>query len=123
MESIKTLHEVLPKEALPGLRDGDSKDDMAAPGSAESCDTGNFVDSYRAFTNVLNRLRRQYLDLKDESQRQAAALAEANESLQALTRRNHAAMEFLNSVLCSVSTGIIVVDKERRITHLNPAAE
>jgi len=88
-----------------------------------SGETGDFVDSYRAFTNVLNRLRRQYLDLKGESQRQATALAEANESLQALTRRNHAAMEFLNSVLCSVSTGIIVVDKDRRITHLNPAAE
>ncbi len=91
--------------------------------STQSGDTEGFVDSYRTFTTVLNRLRRQYLNLKDESQRQAKALEEANESLQALTRRNHAAMEFLNSILGSVSTGIIVVDRERNITHLNPAAE
>jgi PAS domain S-box-containing protein len=86
-------------------------------------DTESFVDYYRTFTNVVNRLRRQYLDLKDESQRQATALAEANESLRSLTRRNHAAMEFLNSVLGSVSTGIIVADRDRKITHLNSAAE
>ncbi len=89
----------------------------------ESSDTEGFVESYKTFTTVLNRLRRQYLDLKDESQRQAKELEEANESLQALTRRNHAAMEFLNSVLRSVSTGIIVVDRDNKITHLNPAAE
>jgi len=108
MDSAGILHEV-PED----VRDG----------QVGNPDAGDFVDSYRAFTNVLNRLRRQYLDLKDESQRQATALAEANESLQALTHRNHAAMEFLNSVLCSVSTGIVVVDKDRRITHVNPAAE
>ncbi len=95
----------------------------ASPASAHNGATEDFVDSYQTFTKVINRLRRQYLELKDESQRQAKALAEANDSLQALTRRNHAAMEFLNSVLGSVSTGIIVADRERKITHLNLAAE
>ncbi len=102
---------------------GSSTGTEESPARANNGATEDFVDSYRTFTNVINRLRRQYLDLKDESQRQAKALAEANESLQALTRRNRAAMEFLNSVLGSVSTGIIVADRDRKITHLNSAAE
>ena len=84
---------------------------------------GSFVDAYQVFTRVVNRLQSKYLELKDESERQSRQLAEANESLRKLTLRNRAITEFLNSILASVSSGIVVVDRQGKITHFNSAAE
>lgn len=89
-----------------------------APGEAR-----NFVEAYQVFTRVVNRLQRKYLELKDESERQSGQLAEANESLRKLSLRNRAITEFLNSILGSVSSGIVVVNRRGIITHFNAASE
>ncbi|MFQ5607156.1 MAG: nitrogen regulation protein NR(II) [Candidatus Zixiibacteriota bacterium] len=83
----------------------------------------NFIDAYQVFTRVVNRLQRKYLELRDETDRQARELAEANQSLRKLSLRNRAITEFLNSILASVTSGIVVIDSSGKITHFNTAAE
>lgn len=109
-------------DAIDEMTDGRMVDfDFAADGPPGGA--GGFVDAYQVFTRVVNRLQSKYLELKDESERQSRQLAEANESLRKLTLRNRAITEFLNSILASVSSGIVVVDRQGKITHFNSAAE
>ncbi len=85
--------------------------------------TEKFVESYGAFTTVVNRLQRDFLLLKEDSQRQADLLEEANKSLRDLAIRNRAVTEFLNSILSSVDVAIVAIDSAGRVTHLNSPAE
>ncbi len=87
-----------------------------------SADVSRFAESYASFNRIINGLQRQYLQLKEESSTQNDMLAEVNARLVGLTRQNLAATEFLNGILKSMSTGVIAVDQDGRITHFNPAA-
>ncbi|HSH00371.1 MAG TPA: ATP-binding protein, partial [candidate division Zixibacteria bacterium] len=89
----------------------------------ESGGRESFLDAYQSFNRIINRLQSKYLDLKAESERQERLLAEANSSLRKLTLRNRAVSEFLNSILSSVTSGIVVVNRAGKISHMNPAAE
>lgn len=84
---------------------------------------GSFVDAYQAFNRALNRMQSKYLEFKEESERQSRLLQEANAELRKLSLRNRAVTEFLNSILSSVTSGIIVVNGSGQISHINPAAE
>lgn len=83
----------------------------------------NFVEAYESFTRVINRLQNKYLDLKEQSDRQSHLLSEANTSLQRLTVRNRTITEFLNSILSSVPSAIVAVDREGKLTHVNQRAQ
>jgi len=81
-----------------------------------------FTDSYASFDRIINGLQRQYIQLKEEFSAQNEQLVETNRKLVEMTARNLTATEFLNSILHSISAGVIAVDQNGRITHFNPAA-
>ena len=81
-----------------------------------------FTDSYASFDRIINGLQRQYIQLKEEFSAQNEQLIETNRRLVEMTARNLTATEFLNSILHSISAGVIAVNQDGRITHFNPAA-
>ncbi len=81
-----------------------------------------FADSYESFNRVLGTLQRKYTELEQEFTSQNRELAEANRKLVELTARNIAATEFLNSLLNSITAGVIAIDTTGQITHFNMAA-
>ena len=92
----------------------------AATGSTE--DLSKFADSYASFNRVVNNLQRKYIELKEEFSVQNDRLLETNKQLMEMTARNLAATEFLNSILDSISAGVIAIDQDGRVTHFNPTA-
>lgn len=88
----------------------------------DSQDVSKFAESYASFNRIINSLQRKYFELKEDFTTQNNELAQANQKLVELTERNLAATEFLNSILESISVGVIAVDQSGRITHFNPAA-
>ncbi len=81
-----------------------------------------FTERYSSFSDVINRMQRQYLALKDTYTRQSDELSDVNESLQNLVAENRAVTEFLNSILGSLTSGVIAVDRTGKVTHINPSA-
>jgi len=86
-------------------------------------DVEQFTERYASFSKIINRMQRQYLTLKDTLAEQSDELRSVNETLQALNAENRTVTEFLNGILTSLSSGVIAVDPDGRITHINPAAE
>ncbi len=87
-----------------------------------SDDVGRFVESYASFNKLIRRLQNQYLTLKDTYTRQSEELQSVNRTLQSLIVENRAVSEFLNSILNSLSSGVIAVNKTGMVTHINPSA-
>jgi len=85
-------------------------------------DVGKFVESYASFNKVVNKIQRQYLTLKETYTRQSEELQAVNKTLQSLMKENRAVTEFLNSILSSLSSGVIAIDNNGNISHMNPAA-
>jgi len=71
---------------------------------------------------VINSLQRKYLELQEDFSAQNTKLAEANQKLLELTAKNITVTEFLDSILNSISAGVIAVDQNGRITHFNATA-
>ena len=88
----------------------------------ENPDISKFAESYETFNRIINSLQRKYLELKEEFTTQNDRLTDANRKLVELTEKNIIATEFLNSILNSISAGVIAVDRKGMITHFNPAA-
>ena len=107
-----------------------SKDRIASTGRTDWAETpealpesiSEFTESYASFNRILNSVQRKYLDLKEEFSQQNDELARANTKLLEMTQENLSANEFLNSLLGSITVGVIAVDKNGLITHFNPAA-
>ena len=85
-------------------------------------DIGKFVESYSSFSKVVNKIQRQYLSLRETYTRQSEELQAVNKTLQSLMKENRAVTEFLNSILNSLSSGVIALDTAGKISHMNPAA-
>ncbi len=99
------------------------KRDMAGNCGVESIDDlSQFADSYASFNRIINTLQRKYIELKEEFSAQNDRLAETNRQLMEMTTRNLEATEFLNSILNSISAGVVAVNQDGQITHFNPAA-
>lgn len=81
-----------------------------------------FTESYASFNRIINSLQRKYIELKEDFSSQNRELSLANDRLVSLTDQNLAATQFLNSILRSISVGVIAVDQNGAITHFNPAA-
>jgi len=101
----------------------DNEHDVLLDGDAKTSDEVlKFADSYESFSRIVNSLQRQYIELKDEFTQQNDQLFETNRQLAEMTERNLAANEFLNSILDSMSAGVIAIDRDGRITQFNSAA-
>jgi PAS domain S-box-containing protein len=84
---------------------------------------GHFTENYSSFNKIVNKLQRQYLTLKEIYGNQSAELQEVNCELQSLISKNQAVTEFLDSILDSLVSGVIAINKTGKVTHLNPAAK
>ncbi len=89
--------------------------------SATDLNTYKFAESYASFNRIINSLQRQFIELKEEFSAQNEKLAEANRRLVEFTERNLAANQFLFSIFDSIPVGVITVDRQGTVTHLNPA--
>ncbi len=102
---------------MAGEKEGVSVTSLGAAG-----EIAEFTESYASFNRIVNSLQRQYIELKEEFSAQNEQLAETNRKLVEMTNRNLAATTFLNSILNSISAGVVAVNQNGRITHFNPAA-
>jgi len=100
----------------------DENREVASIRNADAEEISKFTDSYESFNRIINSLQRKYIELKDEFTANNDELVQANKKLVRLSERNLVATEFLNSILNSISVGVIAVDQNGRITHFNPAA-
>jgi len=98
------------------------QDSYSATAVEAGTEIDRFTDSYASFDRIINGLQRQYIQLKEEFSAQNEQLVETNRRLVEMTARNLTATEFLNSILHSISAGVIAVNQDGRITHFNPAA-
>ena len=89
---------------------------------SDTSEISRFTDSYASFNRIINSLQRKYLELKEDFSHQNEELAAANKKLVELTEQNITATEYLNSILHSISAGVITVDQAGTITHFNPSA-
>ncbi len=101
---------------------GTNADAAVAEMTGDASEIGQFAESYATFNRIINSLQRKYIELEDEFSTQNNELVEANRKLVELSERNLVATEFLNSILNSISAGVVAVDENRVITHANPAA-
>ncbi|MEZ5359458.1 MAG: ATP-binding protein [Candidatus Zixiibacteriota bacterium] len=82
-----------------------------------------FKESFETFNRIINNLQRQYLTLEKEYGNQGRELELINVQLRETIAENRSVTMFLNSILTSLTSGVIVVDKAGKISHFNPAAE
>lgn len=100
----------------------DDKSKIWQDTALEDPDIAKFAESYETFNRIINSLQRKYLELKEEFTTQNDQLTSANRKLVDLTEQNITATEFLNSILNSISAGVVAVNRQGVITHFNPAA-
>ncbi|MFH2036997.1 MAG: ATP-binding protein [Candidatus Zixiibacteriota bacterium] len=86
-------------------------------------DLGKFAETYSSFNKIINKLQAKYLTLQETYSLQSEELQTVNKSLQSLMKENRAVTEFLNSILNSLSSGVIAVDTTGRVSHMNPTAK
>lgn len=89
----------------------------------QSSNIGQFQESFATFNRIINDLQRQYLSLEKDFDQQGRQLEDINRQLRHTIADNRAATVFLNSILGSLSSGVIAVDKSGVISHFNAAAE
>ncbi len=82
-----------------------------------------FKESFETFNKIINNLQRQYLSLEKEYSEQGRRLEEINRQLRRTIRDNREMTFFLNSILTSLTSGVVAVDTSGTISHFNPAAE
>ncbi len=82
-----------------------------------------FKESFETFNKIINNLQRQYLTLEKEYARQETRLEEINHQLRRTIAANRGTTAFLNSILTSLSSGVVAVNQAGVISHFNPAAE
>jgi PAS domain S-box-containing protein len=93
---------------------------VEAPPDAELV---HFKESFETFNKIINNLQRQYLSLEKEYARQETRLEEINHQLRRTIAANRGTTVFLNSILTSLSSGVVAVNREGVVSHFNPAAE
>ncbi len=100
----------------------DSPDYSVDAGKSES-ELRQFKESFETFNKIINNLQRQYLSLEKEYRQQGRRLEEINRQLRQTMTANQEVTSFLNSILTSLTSGVIAVDQSGTISHFNPAAE
>lgn len=96
--------------------------DILQAGTSKT-DVAQFKESFETFNKIINNLQRQYLSLEKEYGEQGRRLEEINRQLRHTISDNREVTSFLNSILTSLTSGVVAVDKNGLISHFNPAAE
>ena len=94
-----------------------------SPTGSSKASVVQFKESFETFNKIINNLQRQYLSLEKEYGEQGRRLEEINRQLRRTISDNREVTFFLNSILTSLTSGVIAVDKDGVISHFNPAAE
>jgi PAS domain S-box-containing protein len=97
--------------------------DKAAGSGKSQIELVQFKESFETFNNIINNLQRQYLSLEKEFSEQERRLEDINQQLRQTINDNREVTSFLNSILTSLTSGVIAVDKSGVISHFNAAAE
>lgn len=82
-----------------------------------------FSDAFDTFSKTIERLEESYSELESRFSRLNSRLEETNLRLREALDENENARAFLQNILSSVSSGILVFDCDGRISHYNNAAE
>jgi len=82
-----------------------------------------YTDAFESFEKTIGRLESSYAELEDRFSALNSRLEETNERLRLALDEKERARSFLNNVLSSVSSAILVYDRDGRITMYNSAAE
>jgi len=82
-----------------------------------------FASQFSSFNEVIQQLRDSYQELTERYSALQDELEAANDRLREALREHGAAAGFLDNVLTSMSSGVVTVDLEGRITHFNASAE
>jgi len=82
-----------------------------------------FASQFTSFNEVVQQLRDAYNDLSDRYAQLQNELETANTRLREALREHGAAAGYLENILASMSSGVVAVDLEGKITHFNAAAE
>jgi len=96
--------------------------DVTGTGKAKA-ELAQFKESFETFNKIINNLQRQYLSLETEYGEQGRRLEEINKQLRRTISDNRELTFFLNSILTSLTSGVVAVDISGAISHFNPAAE
>lgn len=100
----------------------DGADSLVNSGKSDS-ELLQFKESFETFSKIINNLQRQYLTLEKEYRDQGRRLEDINRQLRHTISANQEVTSFLNSILTSLTTGVLAVDHTGVISHFNPAAE
>lgn len=82
-----------------------------------------YTDAFESFEKTIGRLEKSYADLEERFSTLNSRLEETNERLRHALDEKERARSFLNNVLSSVSSAILVYDRDGRISMYNNAAE
>jgi PAS domain S-box-containing protein len=95
---------------------------QSGPAGKAKDEVHQFKESFETFNKIITNLQRQYLSLENEYSEQGRQLAEINRQLRQTIADNRVVTSFLNSILASLTSGVIVVSSEGIISHFNQAA-
>jgi len=82
-----------------------------------------FTSAFETFGRTIDRLENSYQELEERFSNLNSQLEETNERLRKALLENEKARSFLDNILSSVSSGILVFDRDGNVSHHNTAAE
>lgn len=82
-----------------------------------------FTTAFETFGRTIDRLESSYQELEERFSNLNSQLEETNQRLREALLENEKARSFLDNILSSVSSGILVYDRNGKISHHNAAAE
>jgi PAS domain S-box-containing protein len=95
----------------------------AAPLAESAADRSTLERSFEAFTQISRSLEQAYDRLREQAARVDLELARSNQTLNEKVAELDATTRHLNSVLCSLSSAVVVTDRAGRVTLVNRAFE
>lgn len=106
-------------EFAPSVPEGGS----AGPTEFSAEHMAQFASQYSSFNEVIDELRESYRGLSERYASLQAELETTNARLREALQEQAAASGYLHNILASISSGVVAVDLQGRITHFNAAAE
>jgi PAS domain S-box-containing protein len=84
---------------------------------------GAFADSYTSFNKIIQKLHQAYKDLEEKFENLNLELEQTNLKLRESLVEKEKITNYLNNILESLTSGVLVVNLEGKITLFNRAAE
>jgi len=84
---------------------------------------GAFADSYTSFNKIIQKLHQAYKDLEQKFENLNLELEQTNLKLRESLAEKEKVTNYLNNILESLTSGVLVVNSEEKIALFNRAAE